>query len=169
MTTPHKIAALATWAAEEYNDPDCFPLAVVGCWCDDLGVISQAVRLLNVTVESGALRPGAKQSIANRLTFIAAQAHALLVHIGVVNPVQAIVAEYERACVKNPGTTLDTDSLADDLRFYALAVAVGEASAAFTYDYAKETGYGADTVAKVAQVGALALTWLTRSQDGGER
>lgn len=169
MTTPHKIAALAAWAVEECGDLDCPPMWAIGYWCEDLGVIARAIRLLNATVESGELRPGAKQSIAKHLTMIAAQAHALLVHIGVVNPVQALVGEYVRATVKHPGMTLDADGPTDELRFYALAEEVGEVAASFTYDNAQVTGHGADTISEIAQVGALALAWLTRYQDKEER
>lgn len=169
MTTPHKIAALAAWAVEECGDLDFSPLAVIGYWCEDLGVIARAIRLLNATVESGELRPGAKRAIAKHLTMIAAQAHALLSRIGVSNPVQAFVAEYERAAVKHPGMTLDAEGHTDESRFYALAEEVGEVAASLTYDNANSTGHNSDLISEVTQVGALALAWLTRYQDGGKR
>jgi hypothetical protein len=43
---------------------------------------------------------------------------------------------------------------------------VGEVAASLTYDNASGTGHNADTIAEVVQVGALALAWLTRYQDG---
>lgn len=68
-------------------------------------------------------------------------------------------AEYERAAVKHPGMTLDADGPTDENRFYALVeevgVVVGEG--------------GGDLISEVTQVGALALAWLTRYQNGEER
>jgi len=81
----------------------------------------------------------------------------------------AFVAEGGGAAVKHPGMTLDCDGPTDENRFYALAEEVGEVAASLTYDNAQGTGHGADTVAEVTQVGALALAWLVRYQDGGER
>lgn len=65
--------------------------------------------------------------------------------------------------------TLECDGHTDETRFYALAEEVGEVAAALTYDNANSTGHNADTIAEVTQVGALALAWLARYQDGGER
>lgn len=65
--------------------------------------------------------------------------------------------------------TLDCDGPTDENRFYALAEEVGEVAASLTYDNAQGTGHNANTIAEITQVGALALAWLTRYQDGGER
>lgn len=65
--------------------------------------------------------------------------------------------------------TLDCDGPTDELRFYALAEEVGEVAASLTYDNANSTGHNADTIAEVTQVGALALAWLVRYQDGENR
>jgi len=62
--------------------------------------------------------------------------------------------------------TLDCDGPTDENRFYALAEEVGEVCAAFTYDNKADTGHNADLISEVTQVGALALAWLTRYQEG---
>ena len=38
--------------------------------------------------------------------------------------------------------------------------------AALTYDNKADTGHNADLISEVTQVGALALAWLTRYQEG---
>ena len=110
-----------------------------------------------------------RDAITVSLRFIAADAASILIDLGVEDPAAAFVAEWERAAVKHPGMTLDCDGPTDELRFYALAEEVGEVAASLTYDNASGTGHNADTIAEVTQVGALALAWLTRYQDGGER
>ena len=170
MTTPHKIAALADRIAADSASWCATPLDAIGYWHDDLGTIARSLRTIALTPEDHPRRSINQQHIANRLAAIAGWATALLVHhIGVVNPVQALVGEYVRATVKHPGMTLDADGPTDELRFYALAEEVGEVAASFTYDNDKVTGHGADTISEIAQVGALALAWLTRYQGGNER
>lgn len=159
-------AARAAEASEGLYDLDGPPLWGIGSWCEDLGVIVRAIRVLNGTVEDAAIRPAAKESIEMRLSYIAGQASALLARFGVKDPAAAFVAEWERAAVKHPGMTLDADGHTDETRFYALAEEVGEVAASLTYDNAKGTGHGADTIAEVTQVGALALAWFVRYQDG---
>ena len=110
-----------------------------------------------------------RDAITGSLRFIAADAASILIGLDVEDPAAAFVAEYERAAIKHPGMTLDCDGPTDELRFYALAEEVGEVAASLTYDNANSTGHGADTIAEVTQVGALALAWLARYQDGGER
>lgn len=107
-----------------------------------------------------------RDAITVSLRFIAADAASILIDLGVEDPAAAFVAEYERAAVKHPGMTLDADGPTDELRFYALAEEVGEVAASLTYDNTNSTGHNADTIAEVTQVGALALAWLTRYQDG---
>ena len=110
-----------------------------------------------------------RDAITGALREIAADAASTLFDYGVEDPAAAFVAEYERAAVKHPGMTLDADGHSDETRFYALAEEAGEVAASLTYDNAQGTGHGADTIAEVTQVGALALAWLTRYQDGEER
>lgn len=110
-----------------------------------------------------------RDAITVSLRFIAADAASILIDLGVEDPAAAFVAEWERAAVKHPGMTLDCDGPTDELRFYALAEEVGEVAASLTYDNASGTGHNADTIAEVTQVGALALAWLTRYQDGENR
>ena len=105
-------------------------------------------------------------NIADALRNIAIDAASTLLDLGVEDQAAAFVAEWERAAVKHPGMTLDADGHTDETRFYALAEEVGEVAASLTYDNAQGTGHGADTIAEVTQVGALALAWLTRYQDG---
>ena len=110
-----------------------------------------------------------RDAITVSLRFIAADAASILIDLGVEDPAAAFVAEWERAAVKHPGMTLDCDGPTDENRFYALAEEVGEVAASLTYDNANSTGHGAETIAEVTQVGALALAWLTRYQGGNER
>lgn len=109
-----------------------------------------------------------RDAITGSLRFVAADAASILIGLDVEDPAAAFVAEWERAAVKHPGMTLDADGHTDETRFYALAEEVGEVAASLTYDNAQGTGHGADTIAEVTQVGALALAWLTRYQDGEE-
>ena len=90
----------------------------------------------------------------------------MLRSLGVEDPAALFAAEYERAAVKHPGMTLDCDGPTDENRFYALAEEVGEVCAALTYDNKADTGHNADLISEVTQVGALALAWLTRYQEG---
>ena len=113
--------------------------------------------------------PWTEEDVASELRDVAKAATDLLIHLGIEDPAAAFVAEYERAAVKHPGMTLDCDGHTDESRFYALAEEVGEVAAALTYDNAQATGHNADLIAEVTQVGALALAWLTRYQDGEER
>lgn len=107
-------------------------------------------------------------SIRSKLEFIAMDAMELLFNYGVEDFGEVFVAEYERAAAKHPGMTLDVDGHTDESRFYALAEEVGEVAASLAYDNASSTGHNADTIAEVTQVGALALAWFARYQDGEE-
>lgn len=109
-----------------------------------------------------------RDAITGSLRFIAADAASILIGLDVEDPAAAFAAEYARATIKHPGMTLDADGHTDESRFYALAEEVGEVAASLTYDNGSRTGHGADTIAEVTQVGALALAWLTRYHDGEE-
>jgi hypothetical protein len=135
------------------------PLTAVGFWHADLSRIA-------LRIDDGR---GLRAATSHYLRTIAWWASALLTNLGVQDPAALFVAEYERAAIKHPGMTLDADGPTDENRFYALAEEVGEVAASLTYDNAQGTGHGADTIAEVTQVGALALAWLARYQDGGER
>lgn len=169
MTTPKKIADLASWVVEQSGDLSCPPLKAIGYWHEDLGTVARAIDILEDLASRSPRRPIAEGRLATRLMAIAAQADAMLRSLGVEYPAAAFVAEYERAAAKHPGMTLDADGHTDETRFYALAEEVGEAAASLICDNAKGTGHGADTIAEVTQVGALALAWLTRYQDGENR
>ena len=135
------------------------PLTAVGFWHADLSRVA-------LRIDDGR---GLRAAMSHYLRTIAWWASALLTNLGVQDPAAAFVAEYERAAIKHPGMTLDCDGHTDESRFYALAEEVGEVAASLTYDNAQGTGHNADTIAEVTQVGALALAWLVRYQDGENR
>lgn len=136
------------------------PISVISFWHADLS------NLALVVADSHNPTKEREIMMASSLRTIAWWSSALLMNMGVYDPAAAFVAEWERAAAKHPGMTLDADGHVDETRFYALAEEVGEVAASLTYDNAKGTGHGADTIAEVTQVGALALAWLTRYQDG---
>lgn len=140
----------------------------VSRWHLRLALIGSAIIGKNA---NGEVTPEIKRrdAITGALREIAVDAASTLFDCGVEDPAAAFVAEWERAAIKHPGMTLDCDGPTDELRFYALAEEVGEVAASLTYDNARGTGHGADTIAEVTQVGALALAWLTRYQDGENR
>lgn len=140
----------------------------VSRWHLRLALIGSAIIGKNA---NGEVTPEIKRRnvITGALREIAADAASTLFDYGVEDPAALFVAEWERAAVKHPGMTLDCDGPTDENRFYALAEEVGEVCAALTYDNAQDTGHNADLISEVTQVGALALAWLVRYQDGGER
>nr|DAV28644.1 MAG TPA: hypothetical protein [Caudoviricetes sp.] len=111
---------------------------------------------------------GAETEIAYCLLDMAAGAAAMLQQLGVEEPADAFVAEYERAAAKHPGMTLDSDKHTDESRYYALAEEVGEVCAALTYDNKADTGHNSDLISEVTQVGGLAIAWVVRlhKEDG---
>ena len=139
------------------------PISVLAFWHTDLSNLALLV--------ADSHKPAKEREVmtAGFLRTIAWWSSALLMNMGVYDTAAAFVAEWERAAVKHPGMTLDCDGPTDELRFYALAEEVGEVAASLTYDNAQGTGHNADTIAEVTQVGALALAWLTRYQDGENR
>ena len=140
----------------------------IGRWHRQLGRIHLAMSHLE-----DASYPAAQEWFAEDVEFelerVAEDAIISLRTLGVEDPASALGAEYERAAAKHPGMTLDADGHTDETRFYALAEEVGEVAASLTYDNTEDTGHNANTIAEVTQVGALALAWLTRYQEGGER
>lgn len=144
-------------------------LGLISALYDDTGSLGFSVeKLVSIGRKGGDTAPH-HNSVRSKLEFIAIGAMELLLHYGVEDFGEVFVAEYERAATKHPGMTLDCDGPKEETRFYALAEEVGEVAASLTYDNAEDTGHNADTIAEAAQVGALALAWLTRYQDGGER
>lgn len=139
----------------------------IGRWHRQLGRIQLAMSHLE-----DASYPAPQEWFAEDIEFelerVAEDAIISLRTLGVEDPASALGVEYERAAAKHPGMTLDADGHTDESRFYALAEEVGEVAASLTYDNTDSTGHNADTVAEVTQVGALALAWLTRYQDGEE-
>ena len=166
MTIPKKIADLAGWVIEQNGDLSCPLLKAIGYWHEDLGTVARTIDILEDLAPGSHRRPIAEVRLATRLMAIAAQADAMLRSLGVEDPAALFAAEWERAAVKHPGMTLDCDGPTDENRFYALAEEVGEVCAALTYDNKAGTGHNADLISEVTQVGALALAWLTRYQEG---
>lgn len=135
----------------------------------DVGSLGFSIERLEDSVLQRADTTPHHNSIRSKLEFIAMDAMELLLHYGVEDFGEVFCVEYERAAAKHPGMTLDCDGPTDENRFYALAEEVGEVAASLTYDNTKGTGHNADTIAEATQVGALALAWLTRYQDGENR
>lgn len=133
-------------------------LNIIGRWHAMLGWIRVAI----LEVANGLDEGGAETEIAYCLLDTAAGATAMLQQLGVDDPANAFVAEYERAAAKHPDMTLDSDKHTDESRYYALAEEVGEVCAALTYDNKANTGHNADLISEVTQVGALAIAWVLR-------
>ena len=159
--TAKKVAAAAGFVNES-------TLRIVSRWHMNLFLIGGTIALKDES-RSQPSETGRRVDIAGALRAIAADAATALFDLGVEDPAAAFVAEYERAAVKHPWMTLDADGHTDESRFYALAEEVGEVCAALTYDNAQNTGHNSDLISEVTQVGALALAWLTRYQDGEEQ
>ena len=168
MTTCPFVTKAALYMERTADWTPVSPLTTVGMWHQALGEISEDVVRLD-GLDKDHFRLACTRRIERHLVSVVTNATCFLRDLGVEDPAAAFVAEYERAAAKHPGMTLDADGHTDESRFYALAEEVGEVAASLTYDNAKGTGHNADTIAEVAQVGALALAWLTRYQDGGER
>lgn len=169
MTTCPFTAEAALYMERSADWEPVSPLTTIGLWSNDLSAISDAIVRMGELGEDDDRRLVVARRIRRHLVAVATNATCFLRDLGVEDPASAFVAEWERAAVKHPGMTLDCDGPTDELRFYALAEEVGEVAASLTYDNKAATGHGADTIAEVTQVGALALAWLVRYQDGGER
>ncbi len=133
-------------------------LYIIGRWHSMLGWIRVAILEAADKLDEGC----AETEISYCLLDMAAGAAAMLQQLGVEEPADAFVAEYERAAAKHPGMTLDSDKHTDESRYYALAEEVGEVCAALTYDNKANTGHNADLISEVTQVGALAIAWVLR-------
>lgn len=133
-------------------------LHIIGRWHSMLGWIRVAILEAADRLDEG----GAETEIVYCLLDIAAGATAMLQQLGVDDPANAFVVEYERAAAKHPGMTLDKDGHTDESRYYALAEEVGEVCAALTYDNKADTGHNSDLISEIAQVGGLAIAWLMR-------
>lgn len=131
---------------------------IIGRWHSMLGWIRVAILEAADRLNEGR----AETEIAYCLLDMAAGATAMLQQLGVDDPANAFVAEYERAAAKHPGMTLDKDGHTDESRYYALAEEVGEVCAALTYDNKADTGHNSDLISEVTQVGGLAIAWLMR-------
>lgn len=133
-------------------------LHIIGRWHSMLGWIRVAILEAADRLNEGC----AATEIAYCLLDMAAGATAMLRQLGVDDPANAFVVEYERAAAKHPGMTLDKDGHTDESRYYALAEEVGEVCAALTYDNKADTGHNSDLISEVTQVGGLAIAWLVR-------
>lgn len=164
--TAKKIRRKAASLGEYINRQPWSTLGLTSELYDDIGSLGFSIECLTDANRQRADTTPHHNSIRSKLEFIAMEAMELLFHYGVEDFGEVFCVEYERAAAKHPGMTLDCDGPTDESRFYALAEEVGEVAASLTYDNANSTGHGADTIAEATQVGALALAWLTRYQDG---
>lgn len=140
-------------------------LYTIGRWHKSLGWLRLHILDLEEATDTVAVE-NAEIEMAYQLRDMATGAAIMLRSLGVVDPAAEFNAEYERAAVKHPGMTLDSDKHTNESRFYALAEEVGEVCAALTYDNAQDTGHNANLISEVIQVGGLALAWLSRCQGG---
>lgn len=139
------------------------PFHTVGRWHRQLGRMSLAMDIVDDSSPAED-RVLLAEDLSFELSRMVEDAALLLHFLDVKDPVGEFLAEYERAAVKHPGMTLDSDNHTDESRYYALAEEVGEVCAALTYDNARATGHNADLISEVTQVGALALAWGSRYQ-----
>lgn len=165
MTACPFVAKAALYMERTADWTPVSPLTTVGMWHQALGEISEDVVRLD-GLDKDHFRLACTRRIERHLVSVVTNATCFLRDLGVEDPAAAFVAEWERAAVKHPGMTLDCDGPTDENRFYALAEEVGEVCAALTYDNKADTGHNADLISEVTQVGALALAWLTRYQEG---
>lgn len=168
MTTCPFVTKAALYMERTADWTPVSPITTVGMWNHALGEISEDVIRLD-GLDKDHFRLACTRRIERHLVSVVTNATCFLRDLGVEDPAAAFVAEWERAAIKHPGMTLDADGPTDENRFYALTEEVGEVAASLTYDNTSGTGHNADTIAEVTQVGALALAWLVRYQDGGER
>nr|DAX21687.1 MAG TPA: hypothetical protein [Caudoviricetes sp.] len=164
--TAKKIRQAADSLAPYINRKPWTALGLIAELYDDVSSLGFSIERLEDSVLQRADATPHHNSIRSKLEFIAMGAMELLLHYGVEDFGEVFCAEYERAAAKHPGMTLDCDGPTDESSFYALAEEVGEVAASLTYDNTEDTGHNANTIAEVTQVGALALAWLTRYQEG---
>lgn len=166
--TAKKIRQAADRLAPHINRQPWNALGLIAELYDDISSLGFSIgRLAYANLQRANTAPY-YNSIRSKLEYVAKDAMEFLFNYGVEDFGEVFVAEYERAVNKHPGMTLDCDGHTEETRFYALAEEVGEVAASLTYDNANSTGHNADTIAEITQVGALALAWLTRYQDGEE-
>lgn len=166
--TANKIQQTADGLAPHINRQQWNALGLITELYDDISSLGFSIgRLTYANLQRANTAPH-YNSIRSKLEYVAMDAMEILFHYGVEDFGEVFAAEYERAASKHPGMTLDCDGHTDETRFYAIAEEVGEVAASLTYDNDNSTGHNADTIAEVTQVGALALAWLTRYQDGEE-
>lgn len=166
--TAKKIRQAADRLAPHINRQPWNALGLIAELYDDISSLGFSIgRLAYANLQRANTAPY-YNSIRSKLEYVATDAMEFLFNYGVEDFGEVFVAEYERAVSKHPGMTLDCDGHTEETRFYALAEEVGEVAASLTYDNANSTGHNVDTIAEITQVGALALAWLTRYQDGEE-
>jgi hypothetical protein len=163
--TAQKIRRSAASLGANINRQPWTALGLIAVLYDDIGSLRFSVEHLTAANLQRDHTTPHHNSIRAKLGFIAMDAMEFLFHYGVEDFGEVFVAEYERAAIKHPGMTLDCDGHTAETRFYALAEEMGEVAASLTYDNDNSTGYNADTIAEITQVGALALAWLARYQD----
>lgn len=167
--TAKKIRRMAASLGAYINRQPWSALGLTTELYEDVGSLGFSIEYLKDSILQRADTTPHHNSIRSKLEFIAMVAMELLLHYGVEDFGEVFCVEYERAAAKHPGMTLDCDGHTNESRFYALAEEVGEVAASLTYDSTEDTGHNANTIAEVTQVGALALAWLARYQDGENR
>nr|DAX95270.1 MAG TPA: hypothetical protein [Caudoviricetes sp.] len=160
----NNMKALAHKLVAPFINDEQGPFETVGRWHRQLGRISLAMDQADDEsyIHGSEYLYGELEFELSRMVEDA----ALLLHfLGVTDPAGEFLAEYERAAVKHPDMTLDSDQHTDESRFYALAEEVGEVCAALTYDNKADTGHNSDLISEVTQVGGLAIAWLLRFKE----
>lgn len=160
----NNMKVLARKLVAPYIDEGREPFEAVGRWHRQLGRISLSMDQDNDPYHLIG-RAFLRSDLEFELSCMVEDATLLLHFLGVADPAEEFLAEYERAAAKHPGMTLDSDGHTNESRYYALAEEVGEVCAALTYDNKNETGHNADLISEVTQVGGLAIAWLMRFEE----
>lgn len=167
--TAKRIEEMAADLRNYVARPRSGPLELTVGLFEDIASLGKSVIYLDHRERQREDADGYRDAVADKLEFVAMDAAGFLLHCGVEEFEKAFAAEYLRAAAKHPGMTLDAGGHTNETRFYALAEEVGEVAAALTYDNTRGTGHDADLIAEITQVGGLALAWLARYRDGGDR
>jgi hypothetical protein len=81
-----------------------------------------------------------------------------MANLDIANPKEAVREEYDLACLKHAGMTLDADAPTDEQRVAALVEELGEVARCLTYDQ----DHAGNLVEELTQLAALAAAWATR-------
>jgi hypothetical protein len=81
-----------------------------------------------------------------------------MANLDIADPKEAMREEYDLACLKHAGMTLDAEGPTDEQRVAALVEELGEVARALTYD----KDHAGDLTTELTQLAALAAAWATR-------